>query len=515
MTSADAARADDSFDPGPARSPAPSAPFAPGSGSLNQRAAEVIRRHIRRDTIRLATLLLGDLSALLVVREIGKWLVGSLPPGVVHVIRLWVPSVMRTGWELPVALMLALVLFGTYGRGDRRRNPKRIASAVLAASLLVLWASLWSQPPLLVARHFVGLSALVGLTLVLERLLVDWAVVRAHRAGQVTERVVFVGDIKHPESVSVFSRLVRNGGMDPIGWSVAGARTPEYAKEIGSANDFAMTLQRARADTVVLCGDLPEDLYSTVIEGASVAGCRVLAVSRYTGAGHSRPVLVWERGLPFFEIIVPALRAQQMLLKRCMDLLLATVGLVVAAPLAFALAVAIRLDSRGPILFVQPRVGRDGRAFRVYKFRTMVHNAPDHMHREWVRRQVGRNAESGLKTYKLSADPRVTRVGRFLRRTSLDELPQFINVLRGEMSLVGPRPPLPYEVEAYEPWQLERLRATPGITGLWQVSGRSRLSYRRMCELDVEYVKRWSLWLDLKILMRTIPVVLLNSGRAA
>jgi lipopolysaccharide/colanic/teichoic acid biosynthesis glycosyltransferase len=132
----------------------------------------------------------------------------------------------------------------------------------------------------------------------------------------------------------------------------------------------------------------------------------------------------------------------------------------------------------------------------------------------------GREAEAahlgaGGPVYKLVNDTRVTRVGRILRRTSLDELPQLLNVLRGEMSLVGPRPPIPYELEECDQWQLDRLQVKPGITGLWQVSGRNRLTYRQMCELDIQYVRQWSLWLDLKILLKTIPVVVLNSGRAA
>jgi lipopolysaccharide/colanic/teichoic acid biosynthesis glycosyltransferase len=181
----------------------------------------------------------------------------------------------------------------------------------------------------------------------------------------------------------------------------------------------------------------------------------------------------------------------------------------------------VRLDSPGPALFRQERVGSGGRRFRVLKFRTMRDGASDTPHREFVRRlQAGdesstAQASGGPAVYKLVNDERVTRLGRWLRRTSLDELPQFINVLRGEMSLVGPRPPLPYEFEAYDLWQFDRLQVKPGITGLWQVSGRNLLSYRQMCELDVHYVRTWSLLLDIRILLRTIPVVLLNRGRAA
>jgi lipopolysaccharide/colanic/teichoic acid biosynthesis glycosyltransferase len=144
----------------------------------------------------------------------------------------------------------------------------------------------------------------------------------------------------------------------------------------------------------------------------------------------------------------------------------------------------------------------------------MRHGASDTAHRELIRRLQADEAPDG-PVYKLVNDDRVTRVGRWLRRTSLDELPQLFNVLRGEMSLVGPRPPVPYEFEGYDHWQFDRLQVKPGMTGLWQVSGRSRVSFRQMCELDVEYVRRWSLWLDLQILLKTLPVVLFNSGRAA
>jgi len=144
----------------------------------------------------------------------------------------------------------------------------------------------------------------------------------------------------------------------------------------------------------------------------------------------------------------------------------------------------------------------------------MRHGASDAAHRELIRRLQADEAPPA-SVYKLVNDDRVTRVGRWLRRTSLDELPQLFNVLRGEMSLVGPRPPVPYEFEGYDHWQFDRLQVKPGMTGLWQVSGRSRVSFRQMCELDVEYVRRWSLWLDVQILLKTIPVVLFNSGRAA
>jgi len=209
-------------------------------------------------------------------------------------------------------------------------------------------------------------------------------------------------------------------------------------------------------------------------------------------------------------------------LKRAVDLVGAALLTVLTAPFMVVVAIAIRLDSPGAIFFRQERVGTGGRRFQVFKFRTMVVGASDAVHRDLVKRMLAGDEETtasasagGPRVYKLLRDDRVTSVGRLLRRTSLDELPQLFNVLLGQMSLVGPRPPLPYEIEAYAFWQFDRLRVRPGITGLWQVSGRNLLTYRQMCELDIAYVQRWSLWLDLKILLRTIPVVLLNSGRAA
>lgn len=202
--------------------------------------------------------------------------------------------------------------------------------------------------------------------------------------------------------------------------------------------------------------------------------------------------------------------------KRLLDVVGAGAGLLVLSPLFAVVALLIRLDSRGSVFFRQERAGLDGEPFEMFKFRTMRHGTSEHRHREYVQGLVNgkREARSDIGVYKLTSDDRVTRVGRFLRRSSLDELPQLINVLRGEMSLVGPRPAISYEVQLYEEWQRKRLDCRPGITGLWQVSGRNRLTYRQMCELDVRYIRDWSFLGDLRILLKTIPVVLTNSGGA-
>jgi exopolysaccharide biosynthesis polyprenyl glycosylphosphotransferase len=194
------------------------------------------------------------------------------------------------------------------------------------------------------------------------------------------------------------------------------------------------------------------------------------------------------------------------LIKRALDLVLCALALIVLAPLLLLIALAITLDSPGPVIYRQQRVGKGGRCFFLYKFRSMHRDAEKQI--EHLR---ALNEASG-PLFKMRHDPRITRVGRFLRRWSLDELPQLMNVVQGEMSLVGPRPPLPVEVAQYEPWQLGRLRAVPGVTGLSQVSGRSDLTFGETVRLDLHYIREWSLALDLHILLRTIPAVLSSRG---
>ncbi len=204
--------------------------------------------------------------------------------------------------------------------------------------------------------------------------------------------------------------------------------------------------------------------------------------------------------------------------KRVFDLVTALLILAVLSPLMLVLTLIIKFTSPGPVLFVQERLGRNGHPFRFYKFRSMKHKSDDAIHRQFAAMFINGDehgcAESnaGEKIFKLKKDPRVTPIGSFLRRTSLDELPQLFNIIKGEMSLVGPRPPIAYEIENYLPWHMERLKAVPGLTGLWQVSGRSSVSFDEMVRLDIEYINNWSLWSDIVILAKTIPVVLRGTG---
>jgi exopolysaccharide biosynthesis polyprenyl glycosylphosphotransferase len=217
--------------------------------------------------------------------------------------------------------------------------------------------------------------------------------------------------------------------------------------------------------------------------------------------------------LPMITLFRSPLSNVARVLKRSSDLLIASIASLIALPFSLLFALLIKLDSKGPVFYKQERVGMDGRVFLFYKFRTMRTDTDDASHREFQRQYIAGQPEvklagDGRPVYKLQADPRITRTGRWLRRLSLDELPQLLNVLRGDMSVVGPRPPIPYEVEEYELWHRKRLDMKPGMTGLWQVSGRNRLPFDEMVRLDLFYIENWSLLLDLKIILRTLPVML-------
>jgi exopolysaccharide biosynthesis polyprenyl glycosylphosphotransferase len=211
-------------------------------------------------------------------------------------------------------------------------------------------------------------------------------------------------------------------------------------------------------------------------------------------------------GIPLIGIRSAAMRGWNLAVKRGMDVLVGSLLLILFSPILIIVAALIKLDSPGQAIFKQTRVGRGGRHFTVYKFRTMREGA------EFEQQALTNLNEASGPLFKIRDDPRRTKLGRFLRRTSLDELPQFYNVLRGEMSMIGPRPALPSEVEQYQPWHSKRLETWPGITGLWQVSGRSELTFDEMVLLDIYYIENWSPLLDLKIALKTIPTLILGTG---
>jgi lipopolysaccharide/colanic/teichoic acid biosynthesis glycosyltransferase len=241
---------------------------------------------------------------------------------------------------------------------------------------------------------------------------------------------------------------------------------------------------------------------------ALATGCRVLKLPRGIGVPGVQPGIVWRRGQPLLELTAPTLRGWQLALKRLIDVVGAVGGLVLLSPLFAWIALRIKLDAPGPVLFRQVRVGQEGRRFKILKFRTMAVDAEER--REALKT---RSLYSDARLFKVRDDPRITRVGRLLRRMSLDELPQLVNVLKGEMSLVGPRPPMPCEVELYEAHHYARFDVKPGMTGPWQVGGRNEVTdFEKVIALESDYIRSWSLLQDFRILMRTIPAVVSARG---
>jgi exopolysaccharide biosynthesis polyprenyl glycosylphosphotransferase len=222
--------------------------------------------------------------------------------------------------------------------------------------------------------------------------------------------------------------------------------------------------------------------------------------------------------LPFVVLFQEPLTDVERFIKRVSDIIISTLALIIFSPFWLIISIFIKLDSKGSILFKQERVGMDGRIFLCYKFRTMNANADESVHREAYQKNIAGVTEANAGDSanpvfgKVKNDSRITNLGKFLRRTSLDEMPQFLNVLKGDMSVVGARPPIPYEVENYDVWHRQRLHMKPGITGLWQVSGRNRLTFDEMVRIDLFYIENWSLLLDLKIILLTLPAVLRGDG---
>ncbi len=331
----------------------------------------------------------------------------------------------------------------------------------------------------------------------------------ARRRGYNTRRYAVVG------SGPLAREIVRTMSAHPEwGYTFAGfvvdGPAPEALgreKVLGGLDELEGLLRTTVLDEVIFV--VPRERLSVAEamvlaceeQGVSVRVCMDLFATRIA----TRSVEDLD-GIPLLSLSTTPSDAAALAAKRALDVAQSLVALVVLAPVFLAVAVAIRLDSPGPIFFRQRRVGVSGREFMLVKFRSMYQDAEARL--ESLR---ARNEVSG-PVFKMRDDPRVTRVGRFIRRTSIDELPQFWNVLCGDMSVVGPRPPLPSEVRQYQRWQLRRLSMKPGITCTWQVSGRSHIAFDRWMELDLHYIDNWSLWRDMKILARTIPAVLTGRG---
>jgi exopolysaccharide production protein ExoY len=284
---------------------------------------------------------------------------------------------------------------------------------------------------------------------------------------------------------------------------------PPSSTARGQLSQLDAILHDDRIDTVVLCGQITERRFARVVRAATAAECHVLSLTRSFAVAGMQPAVQWHRGVPLVELRAPVLRGQQMFLKRAMDVCVSAAALAALSPVIAILAALIRMETPGSVFFAQRRLGRHGRVFHCFKFRSMYCDAE-----ERLRGDAQLYDLYLANDYKLpeELDTRITRLGRILRRTSLDELPQLFNVLRGDMSLVGPRPIVPDEIKHYYHEGPLFLSLKPGLTGAWQVNGRSGVSYPERARLELEYVQSWSLARDIEILLRTVPAVLFQQG---
>ncbi|HEV8535406.1 MAG TPA: sugar transferase [Candidatus Limnocylindria bacterium] len=302
------------------------------------------------------------------------------------------------------------------------------------------------------------------------------------------------------------ARELEQQGYDVVGYADDGSALSEQIDHplLGPVSRLEDLVQSFGVDELVIA--LPADRWAELSRVLTRGFARQIHVKYAPDFGDLLPrrVNIHWIGTRHYLDFAPVARVSR--LKRAVDVTLAVAGLVFLVPLFVAIAVAIKLDSPGPTLYGQVRVGKDGRHFRMLKFRSMRRDA------ERLMADLLELNEVSGPMFKIRCDPRITRVGRFIRRYSLDELPQLINVVLGDMSLVGPRPPTATEVEKYQDWELGRLRAVPGITGLWQVSGRTEIPFHEMVRLDLHYIRNWSLAMDAEILLRTIPAVFSSKG---
>jgi len=458
--------------------------------------------------LRVSALVAADVVALgvarLVLRGIGdeQWLGGTIG----HLMRELIPRGMYPVLPTVSAIVLGLLALGTYGPGDNRRDPSRIASGVLLAVGLMYWTHLWSAASVLGITGFVVTTvAVIGLV-VSSRVLVDLFARRYRIRVERASRTLLVGTKEDLDEAWRLDALHDEAEFKVVGELHFDALHAESLN--ASVDQLVIAIDRDRVDTVIVVGSVSHHAFSQLLSIVDCAGCTVYALPRVLGRGEFEPTLIWRRGQPMVQITKPALRAWQLLLKRILDFAIASSALVVLSPIFAIIAIAIRLDSAGPVFFRQERVGRGGRPFRILKFRSMRVGAE-----QQLTNLQSQSLYQDARLFKMPSDPRTTRVGSFLRRRSLDELPQLINVLLGHMSLVGPRPPVPQEVALYDEHHYARFEMRPGITGPWQVNGRNNVTeFERVVDLEVAYMRHWSIWKDVAILVRTIPVVLRMDG---
>ena len=403
----------------------------------------------------------------------------------------------ETDW-LPFLILLLLLVFsrnGLYGPRELREGAGRIAPSVVLVAALSLAFAIGTGQHFTTFGLYVAAAFFVAVLISVFRWSYETATGSLMRSYGVRRKALLVGE---PEQVDRLRQSLGSsrGGID---YEFAGAVTfgPALHEE----------LSRQRLDELIVADaglDEPEML--EIVEAAHRRGVKVRVAPRTTELLIERGEYVPGQGVPLFELRPPILAGTDWALKRTFDVAAAAATVVVGLPVWLVIAALIKTTSRGPVLYADPRIGLGEHEFRMLKFRTMVAGAAG----EQGRLESANEASGAL--FKIREDPRVTRVGRALRRFSLDEVPNVLNVLRGEMSLVGPRPLPIRDYARLEPWHRRRSNVLPGMTGLWQIAGRSNLPFDDLVRLDFYYLENWSLWLDVTILAKTMPAVFARRG---
>jgi exopolysaccharide biosynthesis polyprenyl glycosylphosphotransferase len=454
--------------------------------------AEIVRR-----AGRICVLVAGDVGSALALLAAAGWVLGRVAPA-------YAAEAAALGAAAVLIQPLALKAFGGYDTGRRRARMRTTLGAATATSAIAWVLHGPSLPAPAHAALHLGYALCAGVGLYAGRLLINWLVDRVYGRGMGQRRMIVVGSEAEARRVE---EVVGAGARSHVRVVGRVALHPAAVGD-GAWNDLEEALHACRASGVLLASELPFETLETVVHRCLELGATVALVPQLLHKLDTRVELRETGAGALLQLHTRGLGVPQLAVKRALDLVLCVAGLLLVWPLFALIAIAIKLDSRGPVLFRQVRAGVGGRPFDMYKFRTMVHDA------DRLKVHLAHLNESGdPRLFKIRMDPRVTRVGRLLRRTSLDELPQLLNVIRGDMSLVGPRPFFPGDLDGYEEHHFERLLVLPGITGLWQVSGRSDVvDFEEVVRLDAKYIREWTVKLDLMILARTLPAAFGRGG---
>jgi exopolysaccharide biosynthesis polyprenyl glycosylphosphotransferase len=402
--------------------------------------------------------------------------------------------------------VLVFAQAGLYRQRELRPGSGKILGSLIVVALVVLAFGLGTDYDFTTSGLIPTAVVTCAISIGLLRVAYDSATLELMRAVGVRRRVVLVGEGEGLARLRTSLAAVRGG----LGYEFVGAVATEGAgglRRLGSREELPAVLERVKPDEVILAeAQLEERDVFEIVEQAHRQGIKVRLAPDTTELLVQRGEYVPVPGVPLFELRPPVLTGWQWALKRAFDLVVSALVAILLLPLWLLIALAVKLDSPGPVLFRDRRIGVGEKEFGMLKFRTMVAGAQE------LQPELEEANEAEGALFKIKDDPRVTRVGRVLRRLSLDEIPQILNVLKGEMSLVGPRPLPLRDYELLEEWHRARYAVLPGMTGLWQISGRSGLDFEDLVRLDFAYIENWSIWLDVTIIARTIPAVLTGRG---